>query len=146
MVRFSKFVGSVRIQLLLLKTESGKHGCKIIFKWVDSVVITVFNIFFSEQSGYRSREQCTLSLAQCIHVHEQCSYYSYVLEKKEKKKKKKVTWNQKHRCAMSQMQLLHSESLCMSTAVTIHTHWKKEKKETWNYKRRREISQMQTGL
>ena len=46
MVRFSKFVGSVQIQLLLLKTESEKQDCKIIFKWVDSAVITVFNIFF----------------------------------------------------------------------------------------------------
>ena len=130
MVRFSKFVGSVRIQLLLLKTESGKQGCKIIFKWVDSAVVPVFNIFFSEQSGWRSREQCTLSHAQWINVHEQCIYYSYALEKR--KRKKKETWNQKRRCAISQMQLLQSESMCMSSAVTIHTRWKKEKKERWN--------------
>ena len=132
MVRFSKFVGFVRIQLLLLKTERGKQGCKIIFKWVDSAVVPVFNIFFSEQSGWRSREQCTFSLAQWIHVHEQCSYYSYALKKKEKKEK----WNQKRRRAIHRMQLLHSESMCINSAVTIRTSWKKEKKKKGNVKLR----------
>ena len=46
MVRFSKYAGSVRIQFILLKTENGKHCSKIIFKWVDSVVVPVFKFFF----------------------------------------------------------------------------------------------------
>ena len=89
MVRFSKFVGSVRIQLLLLKTENWKHGCKINLKWVDIAVINVFNIFFLNKVGVGP-----VNSAIC---------------------------------------LLHSESMCMNSAVTIHTHWNKEKeKETWN--------------
>ena len=66
MVRFSKYAGSVRIQFILLKTENGKHCSKIIFKLVDSAVVPVFIFIFFvvEQSGFRSSEKCTLSLAQ----------------------------------------------------------------------------------
>ena len=84
-VRFSKFVGSVRIQLLFLKTWRWKHGSKIIFKWVDSAVIPVFNIFF-------------LNKAVVGPVN-------------------------------SAIWLLHSESKCMNSAVTIHTRWKTKKKK-----------------
>ena len=46
MVRFSKYVGSIRIQHILLKTENWKHCSKIIFKCVNSVMRFIFNIFF----------------------------------------------------------------------------------------------------
>ena len=45
MVRFSKRVGSFRIQLILLKTKNWKHYGKIIFKCVNSAVGPIFNIF-----------------------------------------------------------------------------------------------------
>ena len=47
MVRFSKYVGSVQIQLILLKTESRKHCRKIIFKCMNSALGPIFNIFFT---------------------------------------------------------------------------------------------------
>ena len=97
---------------------------------MDSAVITVFNIFFLNKVGVGS-----VNSAICLlHSESMCMNSAVTIHlrwKNEKKKKKKETWNQKHRCAISQMQLLHSESMCMSSAVTIHTRWKKEKKETW---------------
>ena len=46
MVRFSKYVGPVQIELILLKPENQKHCNKIIFKCVNSAVGPIFNIFF----------------------------------------------------------------------------------------------------
>ena len=46
MVRFLKYVGSVQIELILLKPENKKHCNKIIFKCVNSTVRPIFNIFF----------------------------------------------------------------------------------------------------
>ena len=46
MVRFSKYVGSVQIELILLKLENYKHCNKIIFKRVNSAVGPILNIFF----------------------------------------------------------------------------------------------------
>ena len=89
MVRFSKYEGSVWIQLNLLKTERWKQCSKMIFECVNSTVAPVFNILFSEQSGYTCYELCTLPPAQWIHVHELWSYCSYTLKTKKKKKKKK---------------------------------------------------------
>ena len=131
MFRFSKFVGSVRIQLLLWKTESGRHGCKIIFKWVDSAVITVFNFFFLNNVG-EGAVNSALCLLHSESMCMNCAVTIHLRWKKKKKEKEKEMRNQKRRCAISQTQLLQSESLGMSSAVTIHMRWKKEKKETWN--------------
>ena len=46
MVRFSKYVGSIWTQLILLKIEKQKHCSKIIFKCMNSAVGPIFNIFF----------------------------------------------------------------------------------------------------
>ena len=46
MVWFSKYVGSIRMQHILQKTENWKHCCKIIFKCVNSDVGPIFNISF----------------------------------------------------------------------------------------------------
>ena len=48
MVRFSKYVGSIRIQLILLKTENRKHYSKIIFKCVNSALGPILNIFLNK--------------------------------------------------------------------------------------------------
>ena len=48
MVRFSKYVGSLRIQLILLKTENRKHYSKVIFKCVNCAVGAIFNIFLNK--------------------------------------------------------------------------------------------------
>ena len=48
MVRFSKYVGSIRIQLILLKTENRKHCSKIIFKCVNRADGPIFNIFLNK--------------------------------------------------------------------------------------------------
>ena len=48
MVRFSKYVGSIRIQLILLKIENGKYCSKIIFKCVNSAAGPIFNIFLNK--------------------------------------------------------------------------------------------------
>ena len=102
MVRFSKYVGSVPIQLILLKTESWKHCNKIILKCVNSAVAPIFNIFFL----------------------------------------KKVVIG----AVNSTFCLLHNESMCMNSTVTVHTGWKKKKKrETSNSKSRRAKSPIQTG-
>ena len=85
MVRFSKYVGSVQIQIILLKTENWKHYSKIIFKCVNCALWSIFIILFSKKSACRSYKQRTLSPAQWIHVHERCSYCSHMLEKKKKK-------------------------------------------------------------
>ena len=45
MVRYSKYIGSIRIQLILLKTKNRKHCSKIIFKCVNSAVGPIFKIF-----------------------------------------------------------------------------------------------------
>ena len=76
MVRFSKYVGSVRIQLILLKTENCKHCNKIISKCVNSAVGPIFNIFFLNKLVIGP-----VNSALC---------------------------------------LLHSESMCMNSAVTVH--------------------------
>ena len=86
MVRFSKYVGSVQILLILLKTENRKHCSKIIFKCVNSALGPVFNTFFFL---------------------------------------KKVLVGPVN----SALCLLHSESMCMNNAATIHTCWKKKKKK-----------------
>ena len=48
MVRFSKYVGSIRIQLILQKTENRKHYSKVIFKCLNSAVGPIFNIFLKK--------------------------------------------------------------------------------------------------
>ena len=83
MVRFSKYVGSVQIQLILLKTENWKHCKKIIFKCVNSAVGPIFNFFFLNKVVVGP-----VNSALC---------------------------------------LLYSESMCMNSAVTIHTLWEKKK-------------------
>ena len=83
MVRFSKYVGSVRIQLILLKNENKKYRSKIIFEWVNSIVGPIFNYFFLNNVVVGP-----INSALC---------------------------------------LLHSESMCMNSTVTVHTHWKNEK-------------------
>ena len=45
MVRCSKYVGSIRIQLILLKIEKRKHSSKIIFKDVYSAVGPILKFF-----------------------------------------------------------------------------------------------------
>ena len=47
MVGFSKYVGSVRTQLILLKTEKRTHCSKIFFKCLNSAVGPVFHIFLN---------------------------------------------------------------------------------------------------
>ena len=48
MVRFSKYVGSIWIQLILLKTENRKRCSKITFKCVNSAVGHIFKIFLNK--------------------------------------------------------------------------------------------------
>ena len=48
MVRFLNYVGSIRIQLILLKTENRKHCNKIIFKCVNSALGPIVNIFLNK--------------------------------------------------------------------------------------------------
>ena len=48
MVTFSKYVGSIRIQLILLKIENQKHSNKIIFKCVNSAVRSILKIFLNK--------------------------------------------------------------------------------------------------
>ena len=86
MVRYSKYVGSVRLQPILLKTENWKHCSKIIFKCVNSATGPIFNIFFFQNNVVVGPVNSALCL-------------------------------------------LYSESMCMSSAVTIHTLWKKKKKK-----------------
>ena len=86
MVKFSKYVGSVQIQLILLKTEKRKHYSEIIFKCVNSSLGPIFNIYFFL---------------------------------------KKVLVGPVN----SALCLLHSESMCMNSAVTIHLRWKKKKEK-----------------
>ena len=88
MVRFSKYIGSVRIQLILLKTKNWKYRSKIIFEWVNSVVRPIFNIFFRNKVvvSLVNSALClmhSMSWAwkvQLLHIH---------VEKKRKKKKEK---------------------------------------------------------
>ena len=90
MVRFSKYVGSVRIQLILLKTENWKHCNKIIFKCVNSAVGPIFNIYFFLNKVVVGPVNSALCL-------------------------------------------LHCESMCMKSVVTVHMRWKKNwKHETQN--------------
>ena len=48
MVRFSKYVGSIWIQLIMLKIENRKHSSKIIFKDVFSAVGPILKIFLNK--------------------------------------------------------------------------------------------------
>ena len=53
MVRFSKYVGSVQIELILLKLENYKHCNKIIFKRVNSAVGFNFKVIFAKKKYLR---------------------------------------------------------------------------------------------
>ena len=47
---------------IALITENWKHGNKIIFKCVNSIVGPNFEVVFAEKSTCRSRKQCTGSI------------------------------------------------------------------------------------
>ena len=133
MVRFSKYVGSVRIQLILLKTENWKHCSKIIFKWVDSVVVPVFNIFFLNKVvlGLVNNALCLL------HSEFMCKNGAVTIHtcwKKEKKKEKSETKNVDARYAECNS---CSMNPCAWTVQLLFVQAekkkkKKKKKETWN--------------
>ena len=52
-------LGSVWIQLILLKIDNWKHCNKIIFKYVNNAVRPNFNEKFVEKNTCGAREQCT---------------------------------------------------------------------------------------
>ena len=85
MVRFSKYVGSIRIQFILLKIENRKHSSKIIFICVNSAVGPILKIFLNKMVvGPVNCALCLLySESMCMNstvtVH-------YVLKKKWKSK------------------------------------------------------------
>ena len=83
MVRFSKYVGSFWLQLIVLKAENWKYRCKIIFEWVNSVVGTFLIFFFCIKW---LSVLWTMHFVSCTiyHVHEQYSYCTYTLKKKKK--------------------------------------------------------------
>ena len=87
MVRFSKYVGSVRIQLILLKTKNQKCRSKIIFEWENNAVGPIFNIFFFWIKWLLALWTVHFVSCTVYHVHEQYSHCSYMLKKKKKKKK-----------------------------------------------------------
>ena len=97
MVRFSKYVRSIRIQLILLKTETRKHCSKIIFKCVNSAMGPIFNISLNKVVvGTVNSALCLLySESMCMNsavtVH-----YAF--------KKKMETQNSKRKCPLSPIQ------------------------------------------
>ena len=84
MVRFSKYVGSIPIQLILLKIENWKHFSKIIFKCVNSAVGPIFNIFFLNKVvvGLVNSALCLL------HSESMCMNNAVIVHTRLKKKKK----------------------------------------------------------
>ena len=85
MVRFSKYVGSIRIQLILLKIENQKHSSKIIFKCVKSAVGPILKIF--PNKVVVGPVNCALCLlySESMCVNSAVSVH-YVLKKKWKRK------------------------------------------------------------
>ena len=98
MVRFSKYVGSVQIELILLKPENKKHCNKIIFKCVNSAVGPIFNIFFWIKWLL---VLWTVHFVSC--TVNPCAWTVQLLFIRAKKKKKK--WNSKCRRVMSPIQM-----------------------------------------
>ena len=86
MVRFSKYVGSVQIQLILLKTENRKHCSKIIFKCVSSALRPIFNIFFFLKKVLVGPVNSRLCL---LHSEYMCMTSAAAIHTCWKKKKKK---------------------------------------------------------
>ena len=142
-VKFSKFVGSVRIQLLFLKTWRWKHGSKIIFKWVDSAVIPVFIIFFLNKVVVGPVNSALFLL----HSESTCmnSAVTIHMRWKRKKKKKSETKNVDARYTECNSCTVNPCASIVQLLFVRAEKKKKRKKETWNWERRGARSQMQTA-
>ena len=81
-----------------LKTENWKYCSKIIFKYVNSIVGSIFNILIREQC-MNSAKQYMNSAKQCVNSKPMWGYCSRAEKKKKKKKNRQKTWTWKTRYA-----------------------------------------------
>ena len=86
MVRFSKYVGSIRIPLILLKIENRKHSSKIIFKSVPSAMGPILKIFLNNMVVGPVNCALCLLYSESMCVNSAVSVH-YVLKKKKWKHK-----------------------------------------------------------